>query len=136
MEIKIPNGNLMRKFGKINGDGNGNKTFRPNWKAVTAIIALLGFGGTVIYGATVWIVQVTDTTKTVKILKQNFEHRKDTIDSAMDEIVIIQETSRTLLRGLIRELLPAQKADTIIKSSEEQETKLVERLNKKKSEKQ
>ena len=136
MEIKIPNGNLMRKFGKINGDGNGNKTFKPNWKAVTAIIALLGFGSTVIYGATVWIIQQTDTTKTVKLLKRNIEQRKDTVDSAMDEIVIIQETSRTLLKGLIRELLPVQKADTIIKSSEEQETKLVERLNKKKSEKQ
>jgi len=134
MEIKIPNGNLARKFGKVNGDGNGNKTFSPNWKAVTAIIALLGFGGAVVYGATAWIIQVTDTTKTVKILKQNIEQRKDTVDSAMDEIVIIQETNRTLLRGLIRELLPAQKADTIIKSSEEQEVNLIERLNKKKSE--
>jgi len=139
MQLKIPQ---KGKFGEVRSNGNGEKVFKLNLRSISIIVTLvlIFLGG--ITAGTAWVIQQTDTTKTVKKMK----NQVDVIQATQDTNTAIQFAENSaqfrLLKAIVRSVNP-EEADILIGDTEkelEQNRKLhekqladkVERIEKKK----
>jgi len=123
MQIKIPK---VDKFGEVKPDGNGGKLLKLNIKFISLLTGLIVLGFGVLTGATAWVIQQNDTTKTVRTL----ESKVDTLES-MQVITQVEQTGSWEIQKLLLKKLDPENADNLIQLIEQQKKTLKEQLENK-----
>lgn len=126
IEVKIPD---HKRYGEVRSNGNGDRTFRPNWKAIRSIIMISFVGFGVLTGATIWVHSQTtaqaDTTKQVEIL----ESKVDTLET---EARIKQRTLNEKITWIMEQLDPTNAATKIAEINAREKVSLDDYKEKKK----
>jgi len=129
MQVKIP---APEKYGEITSNGNGEKIFKPNWRAISIIFGIVIICLGLLTGAMAWVIDQTnvqaDTTRQVVMLEQKTKIINRKVDTLTTKVAVEQAGHSAILEAILRKVDP-ENADTLINTTHRMKEALAKELN-------